>query len=155
MGVFLGSARAVITTPPSDTTVKFGEDAVLQCISDDVDDLIEWRDNDEAQIWDRINGISNPSKYEIVGTGTDYTLKIEDCRWGLGIPDGGRYSCSRFGAESETAQVVVMGKVYRIHVYVYQVRNFEWKDFETEGSTSLYILHFPCRQPICTSTNGQ
>ena len=99
-----------ITTPPEDTTVEYGKDAVLQCISDSTEDRIEWIDDHNNKIFSSDNGVSDPDKYEWVGTGTDYSIKIKDCRWDTGTPDGGRYTCNPYGYEGKEAEVVVMGK---------------------------------------------
>ena len=100
----------MITTPPKDITVEYGTNATLQCVSDDTEDVLEWIKDGTSKIFISDSGTTDPAKYERVGTGTDYSIKIKQCQWAADTTDGGRYTCNPFGGDAKDAEVVVMGK---------------------------------------------
>lgn len=109
--VCLGLTLCDITQPPKDESVELGRDIVLQCVSNNAGDLIEWTsdqyDNGNLPIFSTTLGITDPSKYALEDdTGTNYNLIVKNTVWN----DGGEYRCSLFGGPSPTCQLAVLGR---------------------------------------------
>ena len=102
------TAEAHIATPPSPVTVEFGHNVTLTCTSDGTGSTAtQWQSPNGVVIWDSDGDVfSNPSKYERIGTGLDYSIRVKDAEW----EDAGPYECHETGVNGEThvAEVVVV-----------------------------------------------